>query len=101
MVAGVSKQIVGVEEFERARGHGDALRLGALELLDRELEAFLDVPDHFRLELVALGAQQRRLAEREVEGAQHVETFMGLAQVGMGFLDDDAGIGETRPPPCG
>ena len=44
--------------------HRDALRLGALDLLDRQLEAFLDVPDHLGLELVAPGAQQRRLAQR-------------------------------------
>ena len=42
-----------------------------------------------------------RLAEREIECTQHMEAFMGFAQVGMGFLDDDAGFGETRPPPCG
>ena len=95
MVAGAQQQVVFLEEFQRARGHGDALRFGALELLDRQLEAFLDVPDHLGLEQVALGAQQRRLVKREVERAQHVEAFMGLAQIGMGFLDDGAGLGKT------
>jgi hypothetical protein len=28
--------------------------------------------------------------------AQHVETFVGLAQVRMRFLDDRAELGETR-----
>ena len=40
-------------------------------------------------------AQQLRLAEREVERAQHLETFMRLAQIGMRFLDDDAGLREA------
>ncbi len=60
-----------------------------------ELEAFLDIPDHLGLEQVALGPQQRRLGEREVERAQHVEAFVGLAQVGMRFLDDGASLGEA------
>jgi hypothetical protein len=55
------------------------------------LRPFLDVPDHLGLEQIALGAQQRRLADREIERAQHVETFMGLAQIRMRFLDDGAG----------
>jgi hypothetical protein len=68
---------------------------GALDLLHRQLEAFLDVPDHLGLEQVALAAQHRRLAERKIERTQHMETFMGFAQIRMGFLDDDSGLGEA------
>ena len=39
-------------------------------------------------------AQQRRLGHREVERAQHLEAFMRFAQIGMRFLDDDAGLGK-------
>ena len=35
------------------------------------------------------------LLQREVERAQHVEAFMRLAQIGMGFLDDGAGFGKA------
>ena len=35
------------------------------------------------------------LADREIEGAQHVEAFMRLAQIRMRFLDDRAGLGEA------
>ena len=80
------------EGAPEARGHGGALRFGAFELLDGQLQAFLDIPDYLGLEQVALGAQQRGLGQRKVECAQHVEAFMGFAQVGMGFLDDHAGF---------
>ena len=90
MVAGQSSRSYFSKNSSVRARHGDALRFGAFELLDGQLQAFLDVPDHLGLEQVALGAQQRRLGERKIERAQHVEAFMGLAQVGMGFLDDGA-----------
>jgi len=68
--------------------------------LHRQLEAFFDIPDHFGLQQVALGSQQRGLAERKIEGAQHMEAFMGLAQV----RSASSTIGRLRrsaPPPCG
>jgi len=96
MVAGARSRSYVLKKSSVARGHRDALRFSARELLDCQLEAFLDVPDHLGLEQIALGAQQRRLADREVEGAQHMEAFMGLAQVRMRFLDNRPGLGETR-----
>ena len=40
-------------------------------------------------------AQQFRLGDGKIEGAQHVEAFMGFTQIGMGFLDDNASLGEA------
>ena len=92
---GAEQEVVGLEELHRAGRHRDALRLGAFDLLDGEFQAFLDIPDHLRLEQVALGAEQLRLGDGEIEGAQHMEAFMRLAQIGMGFLDDHAELREA------
>jgi dTDP-4-amino-4,6-dideoxygalactose transaminase len=51
---GRQQQVVLLEELQRPCRHRHALRFGSLELFDRQLQSFLDVPDHLRLELVAL-----------------------------------------------
>ena len=40
------------------------------------------------------------LGQRKVERAQHVEAFMRLAQIGMGFLDDRRRLRRSAARPC-
>ena len=82
--------------FERHMGygtreHGAALHLGARDLGTGQLESLLDIPDDIGLQLVAVILIKGLETGGEGECAKNLETFMRLAEIRMGFLDDDPG----------
>ena len=87
---GAKQQIIGLEEVERALEHGAALRFRRGDLGTGEIQALLDIPDDFGFELVAMIFEQRLHAGCEGQRAQHLETLMCFAEIGMRLFDDDA-----------
>ena len=87
------QQIVGLEELQRAlpSSRRAAPRRAAIcsTVSFRPSSIFQITSGLSRSRLVRSSC---RLADREVEGAQHMEAFMRLAQIGMRFLDDGAGF---------
>ena len=93
------QQVVVVEEREHALRQGDPLRFGPVDVVGRERQPLLDVPDHFGLEQIAMLAQHLSAADREGERTQHLEALVRFREIGMRLLDHDAGFGEAWPLP--
>src|SRR4029079_14704213 len=89
-------QLIMFEELAHAFEHHTSLHLGARDLGDAESKTLFDVPNDVGLELVAMILIQRLESRGVGESAQHLEAFMRFPEIGMRFLDDDAGIGELE-----
>ncbi len=76
-----------------------ALALGAADLVGGEPQAVLDVPDHLRLQPLAMLAQQRLHPGRVLRRAQDGEDLARRCEIGGGLLDLGAQLAEARRRP--
>ena len=66
------------------------LRLRFDDVVNGQGKPLFDVPDHFRLEQVAMLAQELGAADSEALSPEDLEAFMRFGVIRMGFLNDDA-----------
>ena len=83
-------QVVGPVELLHPVIEAAAGELGASDLVHGELQSLFDVPDHLRLQQVAVALQQALLGGGELHGAQGLEHHLHVGEVRARLLDDAA-----------